>query len=206
MKYVERNRPVRPEGFKCVCEGYCLVASRKGEFFMPETKLQKVLFTLAMVIVMVYAMVCYNIACSQGGMSNSVFVLALGELPVMGAIAFVLELLVIERIVGRIAFRLIDPSKVPQIMVIVVISSLTVAFMCPIMSFIAAVLFNFNGMGNLISLWLQTAVRNFPMALCWQLFYAGPLVRTLYRKAVQCAEKRRRNAYKDRGKCGVAEC
>ena len=39
--------------------------------------------------------------------------------------------------------------------------------------------------------WLQTIVRNFPMALCWQVFFCGPLVRrlfrTLFRKQLQAA-------------------
>ena len=40
---------------------------------MPKTKLQEVVFTILMVFVMVYAMICYNIALNMGGMSNVVF-------------------------------------------------------------------------------------------------------------------------------------
>lgn len=40
---------------------------------MPKTKLQEVVFTILMVFVMVYAMICYNIALNMGGMSNIVF-------------------------------------------------------------------------------------------------------------------------------------
>ena len=50
------------------------------------------------------------------------------------------------------------------------------------MSLIATTLFNFSGMENLISTWLQISVRNFPMALCWQIFYAGPFVRLIFRQ------------------------
>ena len=45
----------------------------KGEYFMPKNKFQDAVFTVIMVIVMVYAMVCYNIALSLGGMKNTVF-------------------------------------------------------------------------------------------------------------------------------------
>ena len=37
---------------------------------MPKTKFQEVVFTILMVFVMVYAMICYNIALNIGGMSN----------------------------------------------------------------------------------------------------------------------------------------
>ena len=40
---------------------------------MPKTKFQVVVFTILMVFVMVYAMICYNIALNIGGMSNEVF-------------------------------------------------------------------------------------------------------------------------------------
>ena len=50
---------------------------------MPKTKFQDFIFTIIMVIVMVYAMVCYNISINIGGMSNKVFIMALGELPIM---------------------------------------------------------------------------------------------------------------------------
>ena len=47
---------------------------------MPKTKLQNVCFSILMVAVMVYGMVCYNITIAQGEMTNQVFILALGEL------------------------------------------------------------------------------------------------------------------------------
>ena len=43
---------------------------------MPKTKFQEVIFTIMMVFVMVYAMICYNIALNIGGMSNKVFLSA----------------------------------------------------------------------------------------------------------------------------------
>lgn len=81
---------------------------------MPKTKFQNVVFTIIMVIVMVYAMVCYNISISLGGMNNQVFLMALGELPLMGVIAFILEFVLVERLARKITFRLLDVKKFNQ--------------------------------------------------------------------------------------------
>lgn len=40
---------------------------------MPKTKFQDFIFTIIMVVVMVYAMVCYNIAFDKGAMSAVFF-------------------------------------------------------------------------------------------------------------------------------------
>ena len=40
---------------------------------MPQTKKQEIVYTVMMVCVMVYGMVCYNIALDVGGMQNFVF-------------------------------------------------------------------------------------------------------------------------------------
>lgn len=73
---------------------------------MPKTKFQEIVFTVIMVIVMVYAMICYNVAISMGGMQNKVFVAALSELPIMGAIGFVLDIFIAGPLAKKCAFRL----------------------------------------------------------------------------------------------------
>ena len=65
--------------------------------------------------------------------------------------------------------------------------------MCPLMSLAATILFQHAGR-QIIAVWLQTTALNFPMALCWQLFFAGPLVRFLFRQGMKCAVKLRKNA------------
>lgn len=147
---------------------------------MMKTKFQEIVFTIMMVLVMVYAMICYNISFGLGQMENQVFIMAFGELPVMAIIAFLVELLFVGKIVKRLAFKILDPENTQPVFMIIVISSLTVCFMCPIMSLFATVLFNYSGVENIISSWLQISIRNFPMALCWQIFYAGPFVRKLF--------------------------
>ena len=58
---------------------------------MPKNRIQETIFTVMMVIVMVYGLVCYNIALETGGMKNFIFVAALSELPIMGVAAFILD-------------------------------------------------------------------------------------------------------------------
>jgi hypothetical protein len=131
---------------------------------------------------MVYGMICYNVAINTGGMSNQVFIMALGELPIMGAIAFLLEFFFIGNLSKKIAFKLVNPKEDKPIMVTLTISAVIVCIMCPVMSFFGSVLFNFNGIENVIAKWLQIWTMNFPMALFLQLFYVGPLVRFIFRK------------------------
>jgi hypothetical protein len=149
---------------------------------MPKTKLEDFIYTIIMVIVMVYGMICYNVAINMGAMSNQVFIIALGELPIMCTIAFILEFFFIGKLSKTIAFKLVNPKQDKPIFVIIVMSAIIVSIMCPVMSFIGSVLFNFNGIENIISKWLQTFVINFPMALCFQIFYAGPFVRFIFKK------------------------
>lgn len=146
---------------------------------MPKNKLQEVIFTILMVFVMVYAMVCYNIALSTGGMSNAVFLAAFRELPIMMPIAFILDFFLVGNLAKKAAFRMVDVKTERPFHLILAISAVSVAWMCPLMSLAATILFKHAG-AQFISVWLQTTVFNFPMALCWQLFFAGPLVRFVF--------------------------
>ena len=68
---------------------------------MPKTKLQNIIFTLLMALVMVYAMICYNISLNKGGLSNEVFLLAFHELIIMWPVAVILELFVVEKLAQK---------------------------------------------------------------------------------------------------------
>lgn len=76
---------------------------------MPKTKFQEFIFTIIMVIVMVYAMSCYNGALANGELTNEVFINSLKELPIRGTIAFILEFFFVGKISKKIAFKLVDP-------------------------------------------------------------------------------------------------
>ena len=146
---------------------------------MPKTKLQEVVFTILMEIVMVYAQICYNIALNMGGMSNVVFLNAFHELIIMGPLAFILDFLLNGSLSKKLAFRFVTPVVDKPIMLILAISTITVCLMCPSMSLAATLLFKHAGK-EVIAVWLQTTALNFPMAFFWQIFFAGPHVRAKF--------------------------
>ena len=84
---------------------------------MPKTKLQEVVFTILMVFVMVYAMICYNIALNMGGMSNIVFLNAFHELVIMEPIAFILDFFLYGSLSKKLAFRIVTPGVDKPIMI-----------------------------------------------------------------------------------------
>ena len=112
---------------------------------MPKTKLQEIVFTILMVFVMVYAMICYNIALNMGGMSNVVFLNAFHELIIMGPLAFILDFFLYGSLSKKLAFRIVTPGVDKPIMLILAISSITVCLMCPTMSLAATLLFKHAG-------------------------------------------------------------
>lgn len=147
---------------------------------MPRTKFEDFIFTILMVFVMVYAMICYNIVLNTGSMTYSVFLSAFHELVIMAPIAFVFDFFFVGHMAKKTAFRLVNPEKENPFHLVLAISAVSVMWMCPLMSLAATLLFK-NAGTNLIPVWLQTIALNFPMAFFWQLCYAGPLVRFIFR-------------------------
>ncbi|MDO4286994.1 MAG: DUF2798 domain-containing protein [Eubacteriales bacterium] len=147
---------------------------------MPKNLKQEIIYTIMMVCVMVYAMVCYNITIDHGGLENWVFLAAFRELPIMGVAGFVLDTFLAGPIAKKLAFRLFQPEKEKPIFIILAISIFSIWLMCPMMSFVASILFQDGLHRQLLSVWIELTIRNFPMAFFWQLFAAGPLVRTIF--------------------------
>ena len=83
-------------------------------------------------------------------------------------------------IIPFLVFKAINPKEQPSIIVSYAISIVIVSFMCPIMSFIATIFISKPEISQFVVTWLQSMVLSFPMALCFQLFYAGPLVRFIF--------------------------
>ena len=71
---------------------------------MPKNKFQEVIFTIMMVLVMVYAMIVYNISLEVKGLQNFVFLAAFKELIIMAPIAFVLDFFIVGPIAKKKAF------------------------------------------------------------------------------------------------------
>ena len=134
---------------------------------MSKTKFQEIIFTIMMVFMMVYFMICYNIALNVGGMTNQVFLDAFHELVIMGPVAFILD------------FVIVDLENNHPFHLVIAISVVSIILMCPCMSFAATLLFK-NAGSQIIAVWLQTTVLNFPMAFFLQLCFAGPIVRFVF--------------------------
>lgn len=151
---------------------------------MPKTLPQRIVFTIVMATIMVYGMIVYNVALNTGGVTNATFGMALHEMPIMVPVAFVLEFFVVEKLATALAFTFMRPTDRPQF-ITYAISLMIVCIMCPVMSLVATLLFKEPSFGT----WVHTWGCNFPMALCWQMFYCGPLsrfiFRTIFRKQLQ---------------------
>lgn len=143
---------------------------------MPQTKFQNIVYTVIMAIIMVYGMIVYNVALNTGGVTNATFAMALHEMPIMVPIAILLEYFIVEKLATKLAFTVVRPTDRPQI-ITYAISTMIVCLMCPTMSLIATLLFKQPSFGT----WVQTWGCNMPMALIWQLLFAGPLTRLIFR-------------------------
>ena len=157
---------------------------------MPKSLGQEILFTIMMVFVMVYAMICYNIALAMGGLSNSVFLLAFHELPIMAPIAFVIDFFIVGPLAKKITFSKFNPEQTNPVFIILSISICSVWMMCPLMSLAATILFKGGFQKEMISIWLQTTAFNYPMAAFWQLLVAGPVVRGIFGSMVKAKGER----------------
>lgn len=144
---------------------------------MPKNKFEDVIFTIIMATIMVYGMVVYNVALNTGSASGATFLAALHELPIMVPVAFILEFFIVGKVAGMLAFTVMKPTDRPQF-ITYAISICICCIMCPIMSLVATILFKENPS---FGTWVQTFGMNFPMAICYQMFYCGPFVRLIFR-------------------------
>ena len=148
---------------------------------MPVANAQRIVFSLLMAFAMVYGMELYNQALMAGGLTSEMLLAPYADIVPLMVAVIVLETLVGGRIAHRLAFRLLDPTKVPALLVTVFMGAFTCWSMCPMMSLVATLAFKQPPAGELVATWIQTVAMNFPMALLWQLFVAGPAVRAVMR-------------------------
>ena len=97
-----------------------------------------------------------------------------------GQNAFILDFFLVSKLAFGCAMRMVDFKNCHPFSKILAISVPSVAFMCPLMSLAATILFKDAG-NQFVAVWLQTTAFNFPMAFFWQLIYAGPIVRFIFR-------------------------
>lgn len=150
---------------------------------MPRTRTQRVVFSILMAFAMVYGMELYNQVLLTGGLRTELFAAPLADIVPLMAAVIVLESLVGGRVAARLVGRLLgsDPARCPEVLVTILRGAFTCWTMCPMMSLVATLAFKQPPVGELVATWLQTVALNFPMALLWQLFVAGPAVRAVVR-------------------------
>ena len=174
---------------------------------MPQTKAQRAIFALLTVLITVHAYVFYSLYVVNGAalivannttsvlaaIANQGGILLLGRMVPIWAVvlvefvfAFSLEMLLGSPFSFKFACMNFDPAKTHPVLFETAIISATVGIMCPVMSFIAAILYYPTYLGfNLITLlanFLKLVCFNFPFAWFSQLFFIQPLVRTVFKK------------------------
>ena len=153
---------------------------RKMEDFMPKNKFQSVIFTLMMVFCMVFCMTVYTVALGAGGLTYSVFLTAIKEMWIEYVIVFVLIFFLISPTAVKLGHRFVNQKTDSPLLVIVSIQCFTVMMIVPAITLI--VTFIHNGFtAAWFTQWITTAAKCFPAALFLQVFYIGPLVRTVFR-------------------------
>lgn len=146
-----------------------------------DSRKENLVFGILMVIIMVLFMVTFNISIKKGGFSWEVMLTALKAFIPTSVIAFIIENLFVGKMAKRIAFKMVNPVQSEPIMITLAISVVTVLSMCPIMTLVANILFEFPGSwAAVIPNWLQTWVISLPAALLWNICYGGPLARWIF--------------------------
>lgn len=147
---------------------------------MPRTRAQRIVFSILMAFAMVYGMELYNQALMAGGLRTELFLTPFADIVPLMVAVIVLETLVGGRVAGHLVGKL-DPERCPEMLATILRGAFTCWTMCPMMSLVATLAFKQPSAGELVATWLQTTALNFPMALLWQLFVAGPAVRGVIR-------------------------
>lgn len=162
---------------------------------MPKNRIQGVIFGILMSVTMAYGMEVYNVAWKMGiptmpggfsNMTNVVFWDALLEAAYMWIFVFLFSNLWGTRGGAALAEKIVDPERDSAFVQGTIRSCCTVLIMCPTVSLVASILFNVILAGmpvtQLPAIWVGTLIKNFPMALLWNLFAARPVSRLAFRK------------------------
>lgn len=144
-----------------------------------KTKFQRLVFTLLMVLFMVYCMCLYNTGRVQG-FSYASFAVALRSMWLEVPAALMLQHFVGAPLASRLLPGIVDPASERRGLVQVAMAGCMVLIMAPCMTlFVSIVRGGFTA--DLLVRWLPLLVVNFPFAFFIQIFLAGPVVRFVHR-------------------------
>lgn len=172
---------------------------------MPKTKVQGFIYAFLTVFITVHAFVFYNTYVVEGEQMLA----ATGETSVLAALntqggiymfghmmpiwsvilvevcfALTAELLIGNPMSLKIAFRKFNPEENLTLFQTTIVFA-TVAIMCPIMSFIASIIYYpyFNGFNviTMLANWFKLVCYNLPFAFFSQLLFIQPFMRKLFK-------------------------
>lgn len=146
---------------------------------MPKTRFQDWIFSIIMVLVMVYCMTLYN-ALLASGFQADVLRRALYAMWSEALVAFLLQRFVAGILTKKLVMRLVRPELERQIVLVLAMTTCTVLMMAPMMTFFVTWMHHGFTEGFLRE-WLFALLVNMPFAFAAQLFVVGPLVRRVFR-------------------------
>ena len=173
---------------------------------MPTNKFERAVFAFLTVIVTVHAYVFFSLYVVNGdffttiegatgvlhGISLNGGVMMFGKMfPIWAVVliefclAYLLEMVMGSPCSFKLACKVFDPRTTHPVLFETAIICATVGLMCPVMSFLAAIIYYPYYMGfsfiTLIANWLKLMCYNFPFAFFTQLFFIQPLIRTVFK-------------------------
>ncbi len=160
---------------------------------MPQTRLQKLMFALITVIITVPCFVFYCSSYEAGSFTVDVIKNSLIFIPIEFVLAYLCEIFIGSPLSVKLALKAINPKKNDPMIVETAIICATACIMCPLMSFLATILYDgiiavgmygasfTNYIINFIPFWLEKVVLNFPFALLSQVFFIQPLTRAIFK-------------------------
>ena len=155
---------------------------------MPQTTKQSIVFTLMTVFFMVYCMTIYTIALKIGGLTGPVFSMAIREMWIEFVVVFCLIFFLVTKTAMRLTGRLFTFGEDKPIFIILSIQCFTVCLIVPMITLFAT--FFHNGFtAQWFVQWVSLAAYCFPVALCLQVFFVGPLVRWIFRYMLSMTNK-----------------
>ena len=146
---------------------------------MPKTKFQDLIFTIIMVVTMVFCMTLYNMAV-EFGFRYSTFLDAIREMWPEALGAFIAQRYIAGPVAKKQVSRHFTMGKDKPLFITVAMAGFTVFLMAPIMTLYVAILHN-GFVADVPLFWLEKLAINFPAALFLQIFYVGPFVRFVFR-------------------------
>lgn len=182
---------------------------------MPRNQAQRMFFAFVTVLITVHAYVFYSLYVINGNTMLEYASLAAGapvshvlqairilggvevlgkHVPIWGVIAiefcfaYLLEMVMGSPCSFKLACKCFNPKETHPVLFESAIICTTVGLMCPVMSFIAAILYYPYGAMDFqiltfLANWLKLVCFNFPFAFFTQIFFIQPCVRTIFKMA-----------------------